>query len=119
MENKIKELIEAGYSIEDIAEAYKQEEKRMKAAAAAKEREAKVKAAEEVLARAMSDYLNLALDTDVSVEECAAMIRDITRQVKVYFCAIPEKATKAKNRISVDNVRTMDELEEWLKSMGL
>lgn len=112
MENKIKELVEAGYSIEDIVEAYKQEEKRIKAAAAAKEREAKVKAAEEVLARAMSDYFNLALDINMTVEECVTMIREMARAIKAYFRTIPSEATKA------ESVRTEDELDKWLRSMG-
>lgn len=112
MENKIKELIEAGYSIEDIAEAYKQEEKRMMEAAAAKEREAKINAAEGALARAMSDYFNLVLDMHMTVEEGVAIVRDLTRQAKACFRVIPGKATK------VENVRTEDELNKWLKSMG-
>lgn len=112
MENKIKELIEAGYSIEDITEAYKQEEKRMKAAAAAKEREAKVKAAEEVLARAMVDYFNLVLGMDMTVEEGVAMVRDLTRQARACFRIIPSEVTKA------ESVRTEDELDKWLRSMG-
>ncbi len=113
MENKIKELMEAGYSIEDIAEVYKQEEKKMRAAAAAKEREAKIDAAKEVLARAMSDYFNLALDMHLTVEECAAMVQDITRQAKAYFRIIPNEVTKAESN------RAEDELDKWLRSIGL
>jgi hypothetical protein len=117
MKSKIQKLISEGYSLEEMIETYKQEKERIERVTATKINAARVR-----LAAALADYFNLALDMHTTPNTWDDMIQDLTHTAKIYLHVPPTKAEVSeaeKSIINVDNVRTMDELEEWLKSMGL
>lgn len=116
MKSEIQKLISEGYSLEEVIGAYKQEKERIERATAARVH----------LAAAMADYFNLALDMHTTPDTWDDMIQDLTHTAKIYLRVTPTSAPKAgevseaeKSKINVDKVITMDELDKWLKSMGL